>query len=70
MLILNSGGFSLTVDTHNANCHSKANTVSSLHTVTLGRALELKHKPSVIYSLAVETANLFTVAGRYRIIDI
>ena len=35
------------------------------YVVTLARALELKHKPSVIYSLAVETSKIFTVAGRW-----
>ena len=31
--------------------------------VTLGRALELGHKPAVMYSLASETSNLFTLSA-------
>ena len=31
--------------------------------VTLARALELKHKPSVVYALATATSSLFTQAG-------
>ena len=31
--------------------------------VTLARALELGHKPSVVFSLARETSDLFTRAG-------
>ena len=32
--------------------------------VTLARALELKHKPGVVYALAIETAKLFAQAGK------
>lgn len=39
----------------------------STHTiVTLARALELHHKPSVVFALAAETANLFNLAGNYQ----
>ena len=31
--------------------------------VTLARALELGHKPSVVFSLARKTSGLFTLAG-------
>ncbi len=34
--------------------------------VTLARALELGHKPSVVSSLAAETAQLFTLAGEWH----
>lgn len=34
--------------------------------MTLARALELGHKPSVVSSLAAETGQLFTLAGQYR----
>lgn len=33
-------------------------------TVTLARALELGHKPSVVSSLAVETSQIFKLAGQ------
>ena len=32
--------------------------------ITLGRALELGHKPAVVSSLAIETASIFTQACR------
>lgn len=34
-----------------------------LFIVTLGRALEMGHKPAVMYSLASETSNLFTLSA-------
>ena len=45
--------------------HSLTHSLSrrSSHAVTLARALELGHKPSVVSSLAAETAQLFTLAG-------
>ena len=49
--------------------HKVCDPLFLFHPVTLARALELKHKPSVIYSLAIETSKLFTVAGKYLIID-
>lgn len=33
------------------------------HVVTLGRALELGHKPTVVSALSAETGQQFTVAG-------
>ena len=35
-------------------------------TVTLARALELGHKPAVVYALSSETSKLFTVAGEQQ----
>lgn len=34
-----------------------------MHVVTLGRALELGHKPTVVSALSAETGQQFTVAG-------
>lgn len=41
-----------------AGCH-----IPCIHVVTLGRALELGHKPTVVSALSGETAQQFTVAG-------
>lgn len=34
--------------------------------ITLGRALELGHKPSIVSSLAIETASIFTQACKLK----
>ena len=36
--------------------------------ITLARALELGHKPTVVSSLAAETANIFTQASELRLL--
>lgn len=37
--------------------------IHSPNIVTLARALELGHKPAIVFSLAAETSNLFNLAG-------
>ena len=52
------------------DCNSRLNlfallyfVFSALSAVTIARAIEMKHSPSIVSALAYETAKMFTSAG-------